>query len=99
MGKPEQFMSVSYTHNDTLTFNGSFDPAFQLTIVRTLAAHCLFLMPVKTSLFNINAQANQQYAHKISVFLKEKLGVSDERGYITFFDPGAENLGYVLLIR
>ncbi|KAF8744984.1 hypothetical protein AX14_011996 [Amanita brunnescens Koide BX004] len=79
LGKPENFMSASYTYNDTLTFGGSLDPAFQLTI---------------TSLFNINAEVNQQYARKISVFLKEKLGVSDDRGYITFFDPGAENIGY-----
>ncbi|KAK2460644.1 hypothetical protein APHAL10511_007114 [Amanita phalloides] len=77
--KPEKYISVSYTYNDTLTFGGTFDPAFQLHI---------------TSLKNINAEANNQYALKLSDFLRAKLGLPDDRGYIVFYDPGVENVGY-----
>ncbi|KAI0927936.1 hypothetical protein AcV5_005652 [Taiwanofungus camphoratus] len=34
LDKPKAFISVSYTYNETLTFNGTFDPAFQLHILR-----------------------------------------------------------------
>jgi len=72
-------MSVSITYNDTLTFGGTFEPAFQLLVI---------------SLLNINATKNVEYNKKIFSFLKEKLGVPDNRGYIVFQDPGVENLGF-----
>lgn len=30
---PEMYITASYTYNDTLTFAGTFEPAFVLTIV------------------------------------------------------------------
>ncbi|KAM6500931.1 Tautomerase/MIF [Amanita muscaria] len=79
LSKPEEYISVSITYNDTLTFNGTFDPAFQLVI---------------TSLGNINGSKNVVYSKKLFSFLKEKLGIPDNRGYIVFQDPGVENLGF-----
>ncbi|PAV19534.1 Tautomerase MIF [Pyrrhoderma noxium] len=77
--KPESYIAVSYTYNDTLTFGGSFEPSFQLSVI---------------SLGNINPEVNVTYSKAISDYLGEKLGTSNSRGYITFVDPGYENLGY-----
>ncbi|KAF8352250.1 Tautomerase/MIF [Amanita rubescens] len=79
LGKPEGLMCASYTYNETMAYAGTFEPAFQLFI---------------TSVGNLNPQANITYTSKISAFLKEKLGLADDRGYIFFSDPGAENTGY-----
>lgn len=32
--KPESYVSISYTYNETLSFDGTFDPAFLLKVVR-----------------------------------------------------------------
>ncbi|KAI0648335.1 Tautomerase/MIF [Trametes meyenii] len=77
--KPETYISVNYTYHENLTFNGSFDPALLLSI---------------TSLDNINPDANLEYSKAFFAFFKEKLGVPDDRGYITFVDPGRTNIGY-----
>ncbi|KAH9890600.1 Tautomerase/MIF [Cubamyces lactineus] len=77
--KPEAYISVNYNYSELLTFNGSFEPAIILTI---------------HSLDNINPQANEEYSKKFFAFFKEKLGVSDDRGYITFIDPGRANIAY-----
>ncbi|KAF8638807.1 hypothetical protein AX17_001865 [Amanita inopinata Kibby_2008] len=79
LGKPEKYISVSITYNETLTFDGTFDPALQLAI---------------TSLDNINPQANDLYSKRFFEFFKDKLGVPDDRGYISFLDPGRANVGY-----
>ncbi|KAL5511964.1 hypothetical protein ACEPAH_5183 [Sanghuangporus vaninii] len=80
LGKPESYLSVSYTYNESLTFAGSFEPAFILTVV---------------SLGNINPQANAQYSKALFGFFGEKLGIKDDRGYIVFNDPGRQYLGYM----
>jgi phenylpyruvate tautomerase len=36
LGKPEKYVSVSYRYNEFLSFNGTFEPAFLLVIVRLL---------------------------------------------------------------
>jgi phenylpyruvate tautomerase len=79
LGKPESYISVSYTHNETLTFNGSFDPAFQLRIV---------------SLGNLDREKNEKYSQALAAFLKEKLSLTGDRGYIVFDDPGNAFVGY-----
>jgi len=33
LGKPEEYISVTLNYNETLTFAGTFDPAFNLNIV------------------------------------------------------------------
>ncbi|OJT13039.1 Macrophage migration inhibitory factor [Trametes pubescens] len=77
--KPEGYVSVSYVHQEYLTFAGTFDPAFILSI---------------TNLGNINPENNQVLSKAFAAFLKEKLGVEDTRGYIAFSDPGADFLGF-----
>ncbi|KAG8925150.1 hypothetical protein FRC02_009890 [Tulasnella sp. 418] len=79
LSKPEYYIQVCYQHNETLTFSGTFEPTFNLHI---------------TSLDNINPDVNQVYSAKFSEFLKEKLGLESDRGYITFYDPGREYLGF-----
>ncbi|KZT73998.1 Tautomerase/MIF [Daedalea quercina L-15889] len=77
--KPELFISVSYHYNENLTFNGSFDPAFLMTV---------------TSLDNIKAELTDNYSKVFFEFFREKLGIPGERGYITFLDPGRAFLGH-----
>ncbi|KAL4266463.1 MIF family protein [Pleurotus pulmonarius] len=79
LGKPELYISVSYTYNETLTFNGTFAPAFNLSI---------------KSLDNINYEVNEQYSKVLFKFLEDKLGVPRDRGYIEFGDPGRVNMGF-----
>ncbi|KAL1685590.1 Tautomerase/MIF superfamily [Schizophyllum commune] len=97
LGKPESYISVLIKVNETLTFGGTHDPAFQLVI---------------TSLGNVNPAANEKYSKAFSEFLKEKLGLPNDRGYMfvhllplhqirmlthhlrAFIDPGNANLGY-----
>ncbi|TFK96900.1 Tautomerase/MIF superfamily [Pterulicium gracile] len=79
LDKPESYISVCYTFNDTLTFNGNFDPAFQLRV---------------TSLNNVNAESNEKYTVAFTKFLKDKLGLADDRGYIAFNDPGMAFVGH-----
>ncbi|GBE83366.1 Tautomerase/MIF [Sparassis latifolia] len=79
LNKPPSAMSLSYTYNENLTFNGTFDPAFLLTI---------------TSLDNLSPESNEKYSKALFDFFEEKLGVPNDRGYITFFDPKRENMGF-----
>jgi phenylpyruvate tautomerase len=77
--KPESYVSSSYTYNETLTFRGTFDPAFILHI---------------TSLDNLSPELNEQYSKAFFDFFHKKLGVPDGRGYIAFVDPGRAYLGH-----
>ncbi|CAL1703407.1 unnamed protein product [Somion occarium] len=79
LGTPLAFTATSYTYNEYLAWEGTFEPAFILPVV---------------SLRNINPEANEVYSKKLFEFLQQKLGVSPKRGYISFIDPGNSNLGY-----
>jgi len=79
LSKPLAYISTSYTYNETLTFGGTFDPAFVLNIV---------------SLGNINPDANDIYSQKLFAYFEKHLGVPHDRAYITFIDPGNANIGY-----
>ncbi|KAJ7168357.1 Tautomerase/MIF superfamily [Mycena crocata] len=96
LGKPEEYITVSVTYSKTLTFAGSLDPAFALSI---------------TSLDNLNPEANEKYSAKLSEFFQDRLGIPNDRGYMsvisfrgsfytaktcfrTFHDPGRANLGF-----
>jgi phenylpyruvate tautomerase len=41
-----------------------------------------------TSLNNLQPDKNIGYSKAFSTFLKEKIGVENDRGYIIFYDPG-----------
>ncbi|KAH9051490.1 Tautomerase/MIF superfamily [Lactarius vividus] len=77
--KPEKYISISYQHNEFLTFSGTFDPAFQLTVI---------------SLDNITPESTEAYSNTLFAFLKDTLGVPGDRGYIVFNDPGRAYIGY-----
>ncbi|KAI0003374.1 Tautomerase/MIF [Russula compacta] len=77
--KPEKYISISYRHNEYLTFSGTLDPAFLLVI---------------TSLDNITPEQNEVYSKEFIEFLNKELGLQGDRGYITFYDPGRAYLGY-----
>ncbi|CAE7207248.1 unnamed protein product [Rhizoctonia solani] len=79
LGKPEKYISVVYQHVATLSFHGTFDPAFLLHI---------------TSLGNITPEANEKYSKALFDYFKEKLNIPGDRGYITFYDPGLAYLGH-----
>ncbi|KAJ7826642.1 Tautomerase/MIF superfamily [Mycena leptocephala] len=79
LGKPEAYITTSITFNKTLTFAGTLEPAFALSIV---------------SLDNINPEANEKYSAILSEFFQSKLGIPNDRGYINFCDPGRGYLGY-----
>jgi phenylpyruvate tautomerase len=50
-------------------------------------------MGIQDSLDNINPQANERYSKAFFDFFQQQLGVPANRGYITFIDPGRENMG------
>ncbi|TDL18953.1 Tautomerase/MIF, partial [Rickenella mellea] len=77
--KPETYISVSYNYDEFLTFAGTVEPAFLMTIV---------------SLDNINPELNDQYSKVFFDHFNEKLGVEGNRGYITYIDPGRAYLGH-----
>ncbi|KAJ3512353.1 hypothetical protein NLJ89_g3569 [Agrocybe chaxingu] len=79
LGKPEAYISVIVNYNETLTFAGTFDPAFSLRI---------------DSLDNINPEANERYTKAFAKFFEDNLGAKDNRGYVTFIDPGRANIGF-----
>ncbi|KAG6898238.1 hypothetical protein C0992_002252 [Termitomyces sp. T32_za158] len=77
--KPELYITVKYVYNETLTFQGTFDPAFTMTVY---------------SLDNLNEEANEMYSKAFFGFFMEKLGIPGDRGYITFIDPGRAFIGH-----
>ncbi|KAG8715416.1 hypothetical protein FRC08_010603 [Ceratobasidium sp. 394] len=79
LSKPEKYISVEFKYVPTLTFAGTFDPAFLMTI---------------TSLGNINPEANDRYSKALFEHINKRLNVSGDRGYITFYDPGLAYLGH-----
>ncbi|KII89298.1 hypothetical protein PLICRDRAFT_175506 [Plicaturopsis crispa FD-325 SS-3] len=79
LNKPENYISVTYTHNEVQTFQGTLDPAFNLVV---------------TSLDNLSPSLNEGYSKVFFEFFHSKLGVPGDRGYITFTDPGRAYLGY-----
>ncbi|KAF8061640.1 Tautomerase/MIF superfamily [Lyophyllum atratum] len=79
LGKPELYITVKVTYNETLTFGGTFDPAFQLSVV---------------SLDNLNEELNEKYSKAFFDFFKRELNVPGDRGYVTFVDPGRGFIGH-----
>ncbi|KIY69084.1 Tautomerase/MIF [Cylindrobasidium torrendii FP15055 ss-10] len=79
LGKPEAYITTSVSPLPLMTFAGTTEPAFTLLVI---------------SLGNITPEKNEVYSKELSEFLQSKLGLSPERGYITFLDPGNDYLGY-----
>ncbi|EEH38237.1 hypothetical protein PAAG_01158 [Paracoccidioides lutzii Pb01] len=77
--KPESFISVQIRSDEVLTFAGTHDPCFQMRV---------------TSLGNLNPDDNVNFSKAFAEFLKEEIGVTNDRGYVIFYDPDYANLGY-----
>lgn len=77
--RPEKYVLVSYRYNEFLSFNGSFDPAFQLTVI---------------ALDNITPEITEAYSETLFEFMKNMLRVPGDRGYILFNDPGRAYVGH-----
>lgn len=89
LGKPEAYITVSVTYNKTLTFAGTLEPAFALTVVSlpplflesftapNQSCYCL-----QVSLDNLSPEANEKYSKALSAFIKEKTGAPSDRGYM-----------------
>ncbi|RXW22232.1 hypothetical protein EST38_g3613 [Candolleomyces aberdarensis] len=98
LSKPEQYISINVKYNPTLSFAGTFEPAFLLTIVRSLSApaNTMLTSEMQVSLDNISPEKNEQYSKELFSFLNEKLEIPDTRGYINFSDPGRASIGYAI---
>ncbi|KAN0127574.1 Tautomerase/MIF [Lactarius tabidus] len=77
--RPEKYVLISYRYNEFLSFNGSFDPAFQLTVI---------------ALDNVTPECTEEYSKTFFAFLNNTLGVPGDRGYILFNDPGRAHVGH-----
>ncbi|KAJ7460912.1 Tautomerase/MIF superfamily [Mycena galericulata] len=69
LNKPEAVISVSVVYNKTLTFAGTLEPAFALSII---------------SLDNLNPESNEKYSASLTEFFNSKLGIPNDRGYIAY---------------
>ncbi|PIL30589.1 hypothetical protein GSI_07290 [Ganoderma sinense ZZ0214-1] len=79
LDKPEAYVGVHLVQEQTMTFGGSFDPAFLLSI---------------SSLDNLPPENTEKFSKAFAAFIQEKLGVPHDRGYILFNDPGRPNIGF-----
>ncbi|KAJ3981222.1 Tautomerase/MIF [Lentinula detonsa] len=78
LGKPEKYINITVS-SQPMTFQGTLDPAFQCTVI---------------SLGNLDPDSCARYSKTLFEHFERTLGVKDDRGYITFVDPGRSNLGY-----
>ena len=99
LGKPPSLFVVNIRQGEVLSFGGTFDPCMyirlrwcsvilelkdNITYMDTLVAG--FTLTI-TSLNIYSPEANVKFAAGFTQWLEEKLGVSSDRGYITFYDP------------
>ncbi|KAF5373113.1 hypothetical protein D9758_001528 [Tetrapyrgos nigripes] len=75
---PEEVISVLVTQNETLTFKGTFDPAFLLTVSSPTS----------------NPENNLKWSAAYFDHMKQTLGIADDRGFISFESPGKPYIGY-----
>ncbi|KAL1681173.1 Tautomerase/MIF superfamily [Schizophyllum commune] len=78
LGKPEAFVGVRIQAGEVLSFGGSHEPAYMLSVTD----------------LNTTREINEARSKALSEWLTEKLGLPNDRGLIAFIDPGANNLGF-----
>jgi len=49
---------------------------------------------MQVSLGGLSPESNEEYSKSLFSYLEEKIGVTDDRGYIVFEDPGRAYMGY-----
>ncbi|KAH6872102.1 Tautomerase/MIF superfamily [Coprinopsis sp. MPI-PUGE-AT-0042] len=79
LGKPEDFIMVNIEYSTTISFAGSFEPAFLLTITAD----------------GFNPESNVKYSAAFFSFVEEKLAIPGNRGYIRFDNPGLAYIGHL----
>jgi len=72
-------MIVKIQDELTLTFAGTFDPAFTANIY---------------SIGKIGPEMNANTSAGLAEFLEKELGLPSDRGYISFFDMKGTNMGF-----
>jgi len=72
-------MIVKVQDELTLSFAGTFDPAFTANIY---------------SIGKITPEMNTNTSAGLAEFLEEELGLPSDRGYISFFDMKGTNMGF-----
>ncbi|KAG8787573.1 hypothetical protein FRC15_008929 [Serendipita sp. 397] len=78
LGKPESYMSASYTHNSSLIFAGTTDPCFQIRLIS----------------IGLTVEKCPEVSRALSEILKNLIGLDSSRGYMQLTDPTAERTGY-----
>ncbi|KAK7023998.1 Tautomerase/MIF superfamily [Favolaschia claudopus] len=78
LNRPEARIATYISTNKTLTFAGTSEPAYLLTVI---AIECL------------DTQANVTYSSAFAEFFESDLGLAKDRGYIIFEDPGSDRIG------
>jgi phenylpyruvate tautomerase len=88
LGKPEKYIAVSYRYNEFLSFRGTFEPAFLLTVVRPPSLpkssdlHDVPPYTFQTSLDNLTPERNEAYSSDLCKFLETEIGAPGNRGYM-----------------
>jgi len=72
-------MIVKIQDELTLSFAGTFDPAFTVNIY---------------SIGKITPEMNTNTSAGLAEFLEKELGLPSDRGYISFFDMKGTNMGF-----
>ncbi|KAG7453019.1 Tautomerase/MIF [Guyanagaster necrorhizus] len=78
LDKPEAVFSILVTPVPTMLFAGTPDPTFSMAV---------------TCLDTLSPEKNLLYSKELFAFVEKALGIKNDRGYITFLDPGRSNLG------
>jgi len=80
LNKPKSYVSAVCTYNETLSFAGTFEPAYNLQI---------------TSLGSFDtSEGNVAVSKTFADYIQKKFGISPTRGYIALADPGRDRMGY-----
>lgn len=80
IGKPMQFVQVIVEPDVLMSFGGSTDPCASITI---------------TSVGKLGVEENKAISKVIYDLLDTKLGIPDNRAYITFFDKPKSEVGFM----
>lgn len=77
---------IKFQVNEDLYFNGSFDSAFALHVVRpgvdVPSSLSLANAPTQSSMDNINPENNIKFSRSYFDFLEQKLGLPNNRGFM-----------------
>lgn len=79
IGKPEKFIVIRVLTDQLMSFIGSLDPCGTAVL---------------KSIGNLGVEENKAISSKMFSFIKENLGIPDDRLYIQFVDMSTSEVGY-----